>query len=165
MSIGSPFQHPKLGTEKRYTQVVDYPSTSCVYRILRRTVQLKACSRLLHDIRRTVGGPARSRRAARAPCTRQGSPPACGGRHLVELAALFRGGAPIAGAARNGYQLRSLFVLVRVACCNCSGQFLALQECLFGRNASASCARRTSGRVKRKTAPPSAQFSAQMFPP
>jgi len=40
-----------------------------------------------------------------------------------------------------------------------------LQECLFGPNASVSCVRRTSGRLKRKTAPPSAQFSAQMFPP
>src|SRR5262249_23590406 len=45
-----PFQHPKLGTEKRYTQAIDYTSTSSVYRILRQTVQLKACSRLLHDI-------------------------------------------------------------------------------------------------------------------
>src|SRR5262249_3879888 len=40
------FSMQKLGTEKRYTQVVDYTSTSCVYRILRQTVQLKVCSRL-----------------------------------------------------------------------------------------------------------------------
>src|SRR5262245_1890199 len=53
MSIGPPVSASKPGTEKRYTQVIDYTSTSCVYRILRQTVQLEACSRF-PDVRRTV---------------------------------------------------------------------------------------------------------------
>src|SRR5262249_36409121 len=52
MSIGSPASGCKTRYRKTVHSVVDYTSTSCVYRILRQTVQLKASSRLASTIKR-----------------------------------------------------------------------------------------------------------------